>query len=242
MTRRVFIVGTDTEIGKTTVSVALLHAARSAGRSYLPFKPAVSGDLGPGSDHARLVRAAPHFGLSPEEITSYRFEPPIAPGLAEADHPFYEPPARRPNAAAPQKALAQLEALERTHGPDLSLIEGAGGLHVPMPGGDWLPSWITALGATPVVVGRAGLGTLNHTILTVEALRTLELAPPAFILNARHPQTQATIDSNRRVLEARLGIPCLGVLPHCEDESDSDPDAPRARAWLRPDTLELLEA
>jgi dethiobiotin synthetase len=107
-----------------------------------------------------------------------------------------------------------------------------------MPGGDWLPSWISVLGATPIVVGRAGLGTLNHTILTVEALRSLELPPPAFLLNCRHPQSLETIESNRRVLEARLQIPCLGVLPH----ASSNPDAERDEGWLTRDALTRLEA
>lgn len=238
MTRRIFIVGTDTEIGKTTVSVALLHAAKRAGRRYLPFKPAVSGDLGPSSDHARLVAAIPELGLTPEAITVYRFEPPIAPGLAEDDHPFYEAPARRSNPEAHRRALLTLETLEAAHAPHLSLIEGAGGLHVPMPGGGWLPEWIAALSATPIVVARAGLGTLNHTILTVEALRALDLPPPAFLLNCRHPQSPDAVESNRRVLEARLQIPCLGVLPHAA----GDADAARESDWLRSDALELLEA
>ena len=238
MSRRIFIVGTDTEIGKTTTSVALLRAATRSGRRYLPYKPAVSGDLGPTSDHARLVRAVPQLGLSPESITAYRFQPPIAPGLAEANHSFYEPHARVTDPRTIARAVETLEALEAKHAPDLSLIEGAGGLHVPMPGSTWLPSWIAALEATPLVVARAGLGTLNHTILTVESLRNLDLHPSGFILNCRFEQSADTVESNRKVLEARLRIPCLGVLPHAVEEADGD----RSDDWLRPDALARLEA
>jgi dethiobiotin synthetase len=60
-------------------------------------------------------------------------------------------------------ARAVLERLEAGTRRTLTMIEGAGGLWVPMPGGTWLPAWISALRAAPVVVGRLGLGTINHT-------------------------------------------------------------------------------
>jgi dethiobiotin synthetase len=237
-TPRLFIVGTDTEIGKTTVATALLRAARSRGQRWLPYKPAVSGDLGPSSDHARLCQAASDMALDPEGITIHRFEPPIAPGLAEPNHPFHARQPRDEDRARStlEEARSHLANLIAEHQPHLVLIEGAGGLHVPMPGGTWLPEWITALSARPIVVARAGLGTLNHTILTVNALRRLDLNPAGFILNAYQPQSEQTIDSNRRVLEARLNIACLGVHPHLRDAQYAPPD------WLDDTWLMQLNA
>jgi dethiobiotin synthetase len=239
MPHRLFIVGTDTEVGKTTVSVALLRAASSASARVLPFKPAVSGDLSTSSDHARLARAVPELSLDGEAISVHRFQPPIAPGLAQEGHRFYER-ASAPhgaNASTPEIESARqvLESLEQRLEPDATLIEGAGGLHVPMPGGTWLGEWITAFDALPVVVGRAGRGTINHTILTVEALRAQKRPPPAFLFSCTQPQDRAIGEDNRRVVEARLGIPCLGVLPH-----QPNADAQREEAWLRSDALRLL--
>lgn len=236
MRRRLFVVGTDTEVGKTTVSVALLGAAAALGHSLLPYKPAVSGDLGPSSDHARLTGAVPNLELCAEDITLFRFERAVAPGLAEAQHNFFgtkRQPTQRASLPVLAKVLAHLEDLEARTPTDTTLIEGAGGLHVPMPSDTWLVEWISSLRATPFVVARAGLGTINHTILTVESLRAHGLPPCAFALSCTTPSDELLANDNRRVLEARLQLPCIGVLPHDETHA-------LERPWLRPDWATLL--
>ena len=238
MRQRFFVIGTDTEVGKTTVSVALLKAAAAAGLPLLPFKPAVSGDLSDSSDHARLARAVPELGLNGEAISVHRYEAAIAPGMAEPNHPFFEAQAEPASTSsrAIRAARNALDALEERTETVATLIEGAGGLHVPMPGGTWLAEWIEAFDAQVIVVGRAGLGTLNHTILTVEALRTLGRPPALFFLCCTQPDDLGLANDNRRVLEARLGIPCAGILPHRPDPDTHDP-SPR---WLRADLFASL--
>jgi dethiobiotin synthetase len=151
------VTGTDTGVGKTVVTAALAAAATAAGASVAVLKPAQTG-IAPGieSDVDAVVRlAAPAVARSLAD-----FPAPLAPLVAaeSADKP----------PLALDAVLAAVSALRSSH--DLVLVEGAGGLLVPMG-----PGWTNAdvaqqLGEPALVVVRAGLGTLNHTALTLEAL------------------------------------------------------------------------
>lgn len=202
---RVFVVGTDTGVGKTTLVCTLLAQARARGLAVLPFKPAQSGAApdDPDSDAARLATAA---GLpDPHAICPLWFAAPLAPGLAgDAPHD--------PLALA---ATALARAIE-DHWPQLVVIEGAGGLLVPMPGATWQPDWISALADCVVVVARAGLGTINHTLLTIDALRRRDLAPLGIYLVEVRPPDPSNA-RNTDVLARASGVPILGTLPHACD-------------------------
>ena len=127
------------------------------------------------------------------------------------------------------EALARLEA---RHRPALTLIEGAGGLYVPMPGGSWLPAWVGAFAAETIVVGRLGLGTINHCLLTFAALARLGAAPRGFILAQTVAGDDPSHAHNERVIAAASGLPCLGVLAFGTGEHD--------HAWLRGGVRALL--
>ena len=229
MTRRVFLVGTDIDCGKTTVACALLRAARAEGVRALPFKPAASGVVDATGDPERLVVAAAIDGLGVSEVCPLRYPLAVAPGLA-ADG--VEGFLARRDAGALELACARLAELEGRYAPELTLIEGAGGLWVPMPGGSWLPAWISAMAAEVVVVGRLGLGTINHCLLCFTGLRELGLAPRGFILAQTRGEWDASQEHNERVIAASSGVPCLGVLGF-----RADPDA---HAWLRGGVRGLL--
>jgi len=226
---RVILVGTDTDCGKTTVACALLRAARIAGLRVLPFKPAASGPAGPGGDPERLLAAAALPGLTREQLCPLRFAAPVAPGLAEdgvlhmSRWTCLEGQAEPAALAGVRSALAELEA---RYVPDLTVIEGAGGLWVPMPGGSWLPAWVSGLAAAPVVVGRLGLGTINHCLLTILGLRQLGLPPLGFFLTQTTPGFEASHAHNEQVIAAASGLECLGVLGYGADRED--------QGWLRP--------
>lgn len=226
---RVILVGTDTDCGKTTVACALLRAARVAGLRVLPFKPAASGPAGPGGDPERLLAAAALPGLTREQLCPLRFAAPVAPGLAEdgalhmSQWTCLESQAEPAALAGVRTALAELEA---KYVPDLTMIEGAGGLWVPMPGGSWLPAWVSGLAAAPVVVGRLGLGTINHCLLTILGLRQLGLPPLGFFLTQTVPGVEASHAHNERVIAAASGLECLGVLGYGAEPED--------HGWLRP--------
>jgi dethiobiotin synthetase len=217
-TTRIFIVGTDTGVGKTAVTAALLRTASERGLKVVPFKPAQSGGERP-SDAERLLAAA---GLPLAELAlacPLRYEPPLAPGLAEDPGPFLGAAGARTQAAAERseplaRCATALEAWETRHRPMLTLIEGAGGLHVPMPGGSWQPAWITALAPWTIVVGRAGLGTINHCLATIAGLRALGRPPLGFVLSHTNPVPDPSVADNAAVVAHASGVPCLGSLPH----------------------------
>lgn len=236
--RRIFLVGTDTDCGKTTVACALLRASRARGVRALPFKPAASGAEGAQADPERLVEAAGIAGLTVAEICPLRYAEPVAPGLAEpgdGDMSVWTGLQWRPGtrSSAVLGVLAALAAAEGRYAPALTIVEGAGGLWVPMPGGTWQPAWISGLAATPVVVGRLGLGTINHCLLTITALRELGLAPLGFILTQNVTGNDPSQRHNERVIAAASGLPCLGVLAFGT--------GPEEHGWVRPEAWSLLE-
>jgi dethiobiotin synthetase len=214
---RIFIVGTDTGVGKTAVTAALLRTACARGLKVVPFKPAQSGGEHP-SDAGRLLLAA---GLPLTELDAacpLRFELPLAPGLAEDPTPFVAGSSSDDTGAAPPEVIARsalaLDAWEGRHRPDLTLVEGAGGLHVPMPGGTWQPAWITALAPWTIVVGRTGLGTIHHCLSTIAGLRAMGRPPLGFVLSQTAPEPDPSTRFNAAVIANASGLPHLGTLPH----------------------------
>lgn len=237
MSSRIFLVGTDTNAGKTVVACALLRAAKQAGIAAIPFKPAESGPSGPASDHGRLIASSTLTSADAKQVAPLRWARPIAPGLADDAAPFLGRGVSRSDPASmfgqARWALAQLE---QRHAARLSIIEGAGGLLVPMPGGTWLPEWIEALRARPLIVARAGLGTINHTLLTIEALRIRELEPIGMVFTQLLPRDDPSREHNARVIEARSGVPCLGQLPFL----GRPPSWPERHTWHSPDLWSCL--
>lgn len=226
MARRFFLVGTDTDCGKTTVACALLRAMRAASVKGLPFKPAASGDV-PG-DPERLVAAAAIAGLTVDEICPLRYAAPVAPGLAAPGGlDMFLRTGQEILSSTPEidASCVRLAALEEKYRPAVTVIEGAGGLLVPMPGGGWLPAWIAGFGAQAIVVGRLGLGTINHCLLTFATLERFGLPARGFILAQTHPGDDPSHAHNEQVIAAASGVPCLGVLAFGTGE--------QAHGWLR---------
>ena len=214
MTKRIFVVGTDTNAGKTTVTCALLESAKRNKIAAVPFKPAETGPSGPTSDSGRLLAASILDENDARDLSPHRFARPIAPGVAEdLDHFTGKAPAVSDFEARLGQARWALARLEQRHFAQVSLIEGAGGLMVPMPGGSWLPEWISGLRAQPLITARAGLGTINHTLLTIESLRIRELEPIGFIFTQLLKRDDPSRSHNAAVIETRSGVPCLGSLP-----------------------------
>lgn len=231
MTRRVYLLGTDTEIGKTALACALLHWARREGVRAVPFKPAQSGSPGEQSDIARLLRAA---DLSPDDAPlacPLQYDAPLAPGLAEDPTPFMRPAAANlePDPAVVTDTVRSLESWEARTAAELVIIEGAGGLHVPMPGGTWQPTWIAALATDVIIVGRSGLGTINHTLLTIDAALAAGFPVRGFFLVTRDAAIDPSRRDNAQLIATARGVPYLGTLPRLPD-----PDGPGRKNLLAP--------
>ena len=160
----VFVTGTGTEIGKTVVAGVIARTVAAGGRRVSVFKPAVSGldearELGVAPDHEHL-RGAAGSGQSDDEISPYRFGPAVSPHLAaELDGIAIEPDRIRRALAAAQRSA------------DFLVCEGVGGFLVPLTLDYLVRDFAREAGLPVVIAAAAGLGTINHTLLTLEAVR-----------------------------------------------------------------------
>jgi dethiobiotin synthetase len=191
----VFVTGTGTEVGKTVVAAAIAHTHNAAGRVVAVFKPAVTGlDEGGEADHALLRRAAGST-QSDAEIAPYRYGPPASPHLAAALAGERIEPRRLLDAA--HTAAASAEVL---------VCEGVGGLLVPLVPGYAVRDLAADLGLPLVIAAPPSLGTINHTLLTVEAARSRGLEVEAVILTPWPEAPSAIERSNRETIEELGGV------------------------------------
>jgi dethiobiotin synthetase len=200
--RGIFVTGTDTGVGKTEIACGLLRAWRASGRDIGAMKPAQSG-VAPGepSDAERLADAS---GDPVELVCPYSFAAPLAPGVA----------ARLAGVAIDfERVLAIARQLSARH--DGLLVEGAGGLLVPLTPRETYADLAVALGFPVLVVARTGLGTVNHAALTVEALRARGLAIAGIVLNAATAARDPSEPHNAAEIERLTGVAVLGAISHC---------------------------
>ena len=202
MARGLFVTGTGTEVGKTVVAATIARTLAGGGRRVAVFKPAVTGlDEGVETDHELLRRAAGSSQVD-EEIAPYRYGPPASPHLAAALAGEEIDPERLRQAA---KAAAD--------GAEAIVCEGVGGLLVPLSPGYLVRDLAVDLGHPLVLVASPGLGTINHTLLTVEAARTGGLRVAAVVMTPWPGEPSVMERSNRETI-ARLGdVPVTGLPP-----------------------------
>ena len=202
--RGVFVTGTGTEVGKTVVAAAIARTAAAAGSRVAVFKPAVSGlDEGGEPDHELLRRAA-GSSQTDDQIAPYRYGPPVSPHLG-AELAGERIDSERLLAAAKDAAAAA----------DVLVAEGVGGFHVPL-ALDYLVSDLARDLALPVAIAAApGLGTINHSLLTLEAVRAAGLEPVAIVLTPWPGEPGEIERSNREAIE-RLGGVEVRVLPRLD--------------------------
>lgn len=204
MATGIFVTGTGTEVGKTVVAAAIARTLAREGKRVAVFKPAVTGlDEGSEADH-ELLRRASGSGQSDEEIAPYRYGPPASPHLAAALAGEEIDPERLRRAA---EAAAE--------GADAIVCEGVGGLLVPLSPGYLVRDLAADLGYPLVVVAGPGLGTINHTLLTVEAARAGGLEIAAVVLNP-WPEEPTEIERSNRETIAGLGSAPVLTLPHLD--------------------------
>ncbi len=197
MTTRLFVTGTDTDVGKTVVAAALAGGLRQLGRAVAAVKPLASGEPPPGTDASLLGQLAGH---PPKVLACFEF--PAAPTRAMALE------GRTVTFADVTQYLENEErVLPKASG--VLLVEGVGGWRVPLTPDatvDQLAQWLSA----PVVVVAANrLGVLNHTLLTVEAVAQAGLPVAGVVLND-HFSTDPRLGAwNHDDLRAHLSVPVL---------------------------------
>jgi dethiobiotin synthetase len=204
MASGIFVTGTGTEVGKTVVAATIAQTLARAGKRVAVFKPAVTGlDEGVETDHA-LLRRASGSTQSDEEIAPYRYGPPASPHLAAELAGGEIDPERLRQAAA--TAAAGAEAI---------VCEGVGGLLVPLSPGYLVRDLAADLGYPLLVVASPSLGTINHTLLTVEAARTAGLEVAAIVLTPWPDEPTEIERSNRKTIADLAGAPVL-TLPQID--------------------------
>ncbi len=200
-TSGVFVTGTGTEVGKTVVASAIARTQANRGRRVTVFKPAVTGlDEEGETDHA-LLRRASGSSQGDEEIAPYRYEPPASPHLAAATAGEEIDPERL-------RAAAQAAAAAG----DFLVCEGVGGFLVPLSPAYLVRDLAVDLGLRLVVAAAPDLGTINHTLLTIEAARAAELDVAAVVLTP-WPQRPSRIERSNRETIAALGEVRVDALP-----------------------------
>jgi dethiobiotin synthetase len=214
--RGFFVTGTGTEVGKTVVAAVIARSLVAAGARVAVFKPASSGlEDGREPDHTLLRRAAGSTQRD-DDIAPYRYDPPLSPHLgAELAGEAIEP-ARLVKAARAAAARA-----------DYLVCEGVGGLLVPLTLGFLVRDFARELGLPVVIAADPGLGTINHTLLTIEAARAVGLEPALVVLTP-WPGDPSVVERSNREAIARLGSVQVESLP------ELDLGAPESWPTLRP--------
>ena len=215
-----FITGTDTEIGKTFSTCALLHAARAQGLRALGMKPVAAGAEWVNgeflNEDAARLRAAGSFDPGLALLNPYCLASPIAPHIAAREEGVRIEPARIRTAFDSLRAQA-----------DLLLVEGVGGFRVPL-GDDYDSADLARdLGLPVILVVGLRLGCINHALLSAEAIAARGLTLAGWIANRIDP-AMLRVEENLATLKAGLPAPLLGTLPFREDR-----DAAQAATALR---------
>ena len=215
-----FVVGTDTGVGKTRLAAAIARTLTGQGRRVGVLKPvatgaAPEGNLGRRGDAEALIEAVGGGAVPRDRVCPIVFDEPLAPPVAARRSGSPLEPARVERAVS--EALAWWA--DRA---DAMIVEGIGGLLCPLAEGTTVADLAVSLDYPLVIVARRGLGTLNHTLLTVEAARHRALRIAGVVLNAAEPATHSLAEAtNADELARRLDlVPLLAEIDHSDIPDD----------------------
>jgi len=207
MKKRYFIAGTDTDVGKTYITEALLRAGQQRGLTTLGLKPLAAGaDLIDGhwsNDDARRLLAVSTLKLPYEQVNPVLLRAALAPHLAA------DMEQRRLTA---QRLAGFCRGTLMTQQAQLTLIEGAGGWRVPLNNRETLADVAIELNLDVILVVGMRLGCLNHSLLTIEAIQRDGLRLAGWVANCIDPQ-MTSLDANIQSLISRIPAPLLGTMP-----------------------------
>ena len=212
MGRVIFVSGTDTGVGKTWVSRGILHGVRRAQKDLFPLKLVETGCERRGQEligaDGQLLAGAAGCPYD-ERVAPYRYELPASPRLA----------AERAAQFLDFDTLVS-DVQNRARDRDV-LVEGAGGLMVPLCGSKMFVDLAVAIGGNLVLVSRDALGTINHTLLSVAVARHHELTIAAVILNAAGA-TPCGLDNLLELRRCLPDLPVFGTLPWLEEATNAE--------------------
>lgn len=232
MNHSFFITGTDTDVGKTIVAAMWVRTLRKTSCNTVPFKPVqtgapkIDGHLGvPDIDTVMDLN-----GLLPqdhERLAPYRYEPACSPHLAA-------------KLAGKTISLQHIVGMARTCHEEYGsiVVEGSGGVLVPLNDSETMLDLMSMLNLPLILVARTGLGTLNHTFLTVNALKHSGLKLTAIVMvNSNDIEPDYISENNLETIAEKTGVPVIGPIPYTENIED-----PAVFAALHDQWHERLEA
>ena len=201
-----FVTGTDTSVGKTLVACAIVKILRGKNTDAVGFKPMASGRANGRCDDAEALWDAGGRCEPLELACPVCFEAPLAPTMA----------ARREGRVADmQPARRALQELRSRH--SVIIVEGAGGLLVPFDDRTLVVDFLRETGYPALVVCRAALGTINHTLLTLREIERAGIAVAGIVMNTTQPIDPVTARETKAEIERISGKTICALLPYFQD-------------------------
>lgn len=208
MTKTFFVTGTDTDVGKTTCTVALLQAAAAAGLKAVAYKPVAAGceimEEGLCNQDVLFLQKNSSVPLPYDQVVGYLFEPFSSPHIA----------AEESGVTIKLDVLSEgLATLQKITQPDIIFVEGAGGWRVPIGHGHYLSDWVKYENLPVIMVVGARLGCLNHALLTYESIHHDMLPMVGWCVNRINP-AMGHYQANLETLKSMLPAPFMGEIPY----------------------------
>ena len=214
-----FVAGTDTEVGKTLVSGALILKLREQGINAIGFKPVVAGTYQDGKDKTlnedlETLRIASNLDSSALSLCPYILDQPAAPHLVAAHQ------------GLKLEMGVILQGFQNIQNQsDCVVVEGAGGLIVPLNDQEDLAMFAKAIKLPIILVVGMKLGCINHALLTYEAIKARHLNIAGWVANTLSTE-MPLIDENIQTLQARIDAPFLGLIPALPKELQKADNSP----------------
>lgn len=225
MKRKYFITGTDTDAGKTFITVALLKAFTEQGFTTLGLKPIAAGseliDGEKKNDDAVLLAQASSVQVAYQQTNPVLLDAAMAPHIAAE---------RENRSISASKVTGFVRGTLMTAPAQVTLIEGAGGWRVPLNARETFADVAKQLNIEVILVVGMKLGCLNHALLSAEAIKRDGLTLAGWVANAVDPNMEG-LDENIESLVSRIGAPLIGVMPHLGNPDDIP------KQWINPSFL-----
>jgi len=205
-----FIAGTDTDVGKTVCTRALLQAAKQQNKTTIGYKPISAGceltELGLRNQDALILQSNSSVNLPYNDVNPIAFQQPIAPHIAAIENGTFI------DINIVNNGLQHLQNMS----VDLVFVEGAGGWHLPIDNQFLLSDWVIEKQLPVILIVGLKLGCLNHALLTAKAIEQSGLVIAGWIANHLQPDMPYVVD-NIETLKTMINAPMLAEIPFIED-------------------------